>query len=173
MIIWFLSSYPVNEELQAHYQQKIEQASTQMQKVTLQNELAAKNLEFSYLGQIGKAIEPIFAPLGFDWRLSVATLSGLAAKEVVVSTLATLYAVGEASEKSDTLISKLRENIDFKTAIALIVIIMIYSPCVAAMSTFYAEVPQWAWRAFYTIYPNILAWLAAFGVYNFLKILGY
>ena len=173
MIIWFLSSYPVNEELQAHYQQKIEQASTQMQKVALQNELAAKNLEFSYLGQIGKAIEPIFAPFGFDWRLSVATLSGLAAKEVVVSTLATLYAVGEASEKSDTLISKLRENIDFKTAIALIVIIMIYSPCVAAMSTFYAEVPQWAWRAFYTIYPNILAWLAAFGIYNFLKILGY
>ncbi len=173
MIIWFLSSYPVNEELQAQYQQKIEQASSETQKVALMNELAAKNLEHSYLGQIGKVIEPIFAPIGFDWRLSVATLSGLAAKEVVVSTLATLYAVGEANEKSDTLINKLRENIDFKTAIALIIIIMIYSPCVAAMSTFYAEVPQWAWRAFYTIYPNVLAWLAAFGVYHLLELLGY
>ncbi len=173
MIIWFLSSYPVNEQLQSQYEQKIVQAHSEAQKVLLQNELAARNLEYSYLGQIGKTIEPIFAPLGFDWRLSVATISGLAAKEVVVSTLATLYAVGEADERSDTLISKLRENIDFKTAIALIIIIMIYSPCVAAMSTFYAEVPQWAWRAFYTIYPNVLAWLVAFGAYHLLKILGY
>lgn len=85
---------------------------------------------------VGKAIEPIFSPIGFDWRLSVATISGLAAKEMIVSTLATLYAVGEADEHSTTLINKLRENIDFKTAIALIIIIMIYSPCIAAMSTF-------------------------------------
>ncbi|MRI58213.1 MAG: ferrous iron transport protein B [Epsilonproteobacteria bacterium] len=172
MIIWFLSSYPKNEALVQSYQQRIEHAAPQERK-ELQNELQARLLEQSYLGQIGKAIEPVFSPLGFDWRLSVATLSGLAAKEIIVSTLATLYAVGEADEHSTTLISKLRENIDFKTAVALIVIIMIYSPCVAAMSTFYAEIPQWAWRAFYTIYPNVLAWILAFGVYNLLKFLGY
>ncbi len=173
MIIWFLSNYPVNEELAKEYEAKIATAPTQEIKVQLQNELAAKNLEHSYLGIIGKIIEPVFAPLGFDWRLSVATISGLAAKEVVVSTLATLYAVGEADENSSTLIQKLRENVDLKTAIALILIIMIYSPCVAAMSTFYAEVPQWAWRTFYTIYPNVLAWLIAFGAYNLLAALGY
>ncbi|WP_200762306.1 ferrous iron transport protein B [Nitrosophilus alvini] len=172
MIIWFLSSYPVNETIVNQYEEKIEHAGTEEQKVQLQNELAAKLLENSYLGQIGKAIEPVFEPIGFDWRMSVATISGLAAKEVVVSTLATLYAVGEADETSSTLISKLRENIDIKTAVALIVIIMIYSPCVAAMSTFYAEVPQWAWRSFYTIYPNVLAWLMAFAVYNILKAAG-
>ncbi len=173
MIVWFLSSYPVNDNLEKEYAKKIELALNQEQKTALQNELAAKELENSYLGQFGKTIEPIFAPIGFDWKMSVATISGLAAKEVVVSTLATLYAVGEADESSSTLIKKLRENIDFKAAIALIVIIMIYSPCVAAMSTFYAEVPQWAWRAFYTIYPNVLAWTLAFVVYHILSLLGF
>lgn len=172
MIIWFLSSYPVDQHLVQTYEQKIEQAQSEQEKATLQNELASKSLENSYLGQFGKAIEPIFAPLGFDWRLSVATISGLAAKEVVVSTLATLYAVGEADENNTTFIQKLRENIDFKAAVALIVIIMMYSPCVAAMSTFYAEVPQWAWRTFYTIYPNVLAWIMAFLTYNLLSFMG-
>jgi len=173
LIIWYLSSHPVHEELVREYQQKIELAQSDAERVRLHNELAAKNLEYSYLGRIGKAIEPIFEPLGFDWRLSVATVSGLAAKEVIVSTLATLYAVGDADEHSDTLVAKLREAIDFKTAVALIIIIMIYSPCVAAMSTFYSEVPQWAWRAFYTIYPNVLAWLVAFAAYKTLEALGY
>ncbi len=172
MIVWFLSSYPTDDSLKTEYIKKIEVAANEDEKKALRNELAAKELESSYLGMFGKAIEPIFSPLGFDWRLSVATISGLAAKEVIVSTLATLYAVGEADEHSTTLINKLRENIDFKTAIALIVIIMIYSPCIAAMSTFYAEVPQWAWRAFYTIYPNVLAWTLAFIVYRVLSLFG-
>ncbi len=171
MIIWFLSSYPKDQALIQSYQQKIEQMPQQA--TQLQNQLQAKLLEESFLGEFGKLIEPIFAPLGFDWRLSVATISGLAAKEVIVSTLATLYAVGDVDEHSSTLIAKLRENVDFKTAIALIIIIMIYSPCVAAMSTFYAEIPQWAWRAFYTIYPNVLAWIVAFIAYKLLEFLGY
>ena len=173
MIVWFLSSYPVNESLEKEYAKKIELAVDEKQKTTLENELAAKELENSFLGQFGKAVEPVFAPIGFDWRMSVATISGLAAKEVVVSTLATLYAVGEADETSSTLVKKLRETIDFKSAIAMIIIIMIYSPCIAAMSTFYAEVPQWAWRTFYTIYPNVLAWTMAFIVYNVLGVLGF
>ncbi|MCF6201768.1 MAG: ferrous iron transport protein B, partial [Hydrogenimonas sp.] len=173
MIIWFLSSYPHQPELVSSYEAKIEAAADESVKNELRNELSAKELENSYLGRIGKSIEPIFEPLGFDWRVSVATLTGLAAKEVVVSTLATLYAVGEADERSSTLIERLRENITFKAAVALIVIIMIYSPCIAAMSTFWAEVPQWAWRGFYLVYPNVLAWLAAFGVYNFLGMLGF
>ncbi len=172
MIVWFLSSYPKNPELLAEYEARIEAAVSESQKKALYNELAAKELESSYLGKIGKFIEPVFEPLGFDWRLSVATISGLAAKEVIVSTLATLYAVGEADETSSTLRAKLAQSVDFKTAVALIVIIMIYSPCVAAMSTFYAEIPQWAWRGFYTVYPNVLAWLAAFTVYKILEFVG-
>ncbi len=173
MVIWFLSSYPVNETMVQSYNSKIEQTVDLHKKQKIESELKAKLLENSYLGHVGKFIQPVFAPLGFDWRLSVATIAGLSAKEVVVSTLGTLYAIGGANETSKSLISKIRENVDFKAAIALIIIIMIYSPCLAAMGTFYAEVPQWAWRVFYTIYPNVVAWLLAFGAYKTLALMGY
>ncbi len=172
MIIWFLSTYPHHPNIIKTYENKIELATTQKQKNILHNELNANLLANSYLGDFGKFIEPVFKPLGFDWRMSVSVIAGLAAKETVVSTMGTLYAVGNNGSNKG-LIKKVRKNIDFKAAIALIVIIMIYSPCVAAMSTFYAEVPQWIWRTFYTIYPNVLAWLLAYLVYNVLKIFGY
>jgi ferrous iron transport protein B len=173
MIIWFLSSYPHDTAIEQSYMQKIETVQDESKKEEILNEMVAKELEASYLGRIGKAIEPLFTPIGFDWRMSVAIVAGLAAKEVVVSTLATLYAVGDADERSNTLIQRLRDNVSFKAAIALIVIIMIYSPCIAAMSTFWLEVPQWAWRGFYLVYPNVLAWLMAFGIYNVLDLMGY
>ena len=173
MIIWFLSSYPHSGAIEELYTRKIEAVQSEEAKAALENEMAAKALENSYLGRIGKTIEPFFSPIGFDWRMSVAVVAGLAAKEVVVSTLATLYAVGDADERSNTLIQRLRDNVTFKAAIAMIVIIMIYSPCIAAMSTFWAEVPQWAWRGFYLVYPNVLAWLMAFGIYRLLDMMGY
>ncbi len=168
MIVWFLSAYPKNDMITQNFQTKIEQAKSSKAKAALKNELNAKLLENSYLGSVGKFIEPVFAPLGFDWRMSVSVVAGLAAKEVVVSTMGTLYAVGGESGASKGLISKIRENVDFKAAVALLLIIMIYSPCLAAMSTFYAEIPQWAWRVFYTIYPNVVAWIFAYSAYKIL-----
>ena len=172
MIIWFLSTYPHHPKLEKRYETKIEQAASKVKKEKLSEELGAKLLESSYLGAIGKAINPIFKPLGFDWRMTVSIIAGLSAKEVVVSTMGTLYAVGSSSSNKG-LIEKMRQNIDFKAAVALVIIIMIYSPCLAAMSTFYAEIPQWAWRTFYTVYPNVVAWILAYFVYNMLKIFGY
>ena len=146
LIIWFLSSYPVNEK-------------------ELQNIPDSKKqtyiLEHSYLADIGKAINPIFEPLGFTWKESVSIIAGLAAKEVVVSTMAVLYHTPDSDETSKELIETIKKNISFPTAIAIILIIMFYSPCVAAMGTFWAEVPQWKWRLFYTIYPNVFAYIAA------------
>jgi len=145
--IWILSNYP-NQDLS---------------KVP-QSEQKAYVLEHSYLADIGKIIAPVLKPLGMDWKESVSLVAGLSAKEVVVSTMAVLY-----HEENKPLKEVLKEHISFATAIAFIIIIMFYSPCVAAMSTFYSEVPQWAWRAFYTIYPNVFAWIMAFIAYNILK----
>jgi len=145
--IWILSNYP-NQDLS---------------KVP-QSEQKAYVLEHSYLADIGKTIAPVLKPLGMDWKESVSLVAGLSAKEVVVSTMAVLY-----HEENKPLKEVLKEHISFATAIAFIIIIMFYSPCVAAMSTFYSEVPQWAWRAFYTIYPNVFAWIMAFIAYNILK----
>ncbi len=171
--VWFLSTYPHNHALEKSYAIKIKQAKTIVIRKRLQGQLSAKSLEDSYMGSIGKFIEPVFKPLGFDWRMSVAVIAGLAAKEVVVSTMATLYAVGSSENSSRTLIKKVRQQVNIKAAIALILIVMMYSPCLAAMSTFYAEVPQWVWRTFYTIYPNVIAWLFAFGAYRLLSVLGF
>jgi len=145
--IWILSNYP-NQDLS---------------KVP-ENEKQTYVLEHSYLASIGKTIAPVLEPFGMSWKESVALISGLAAKEVVVSTTAVLY-----HDDNKPLKEVLKENISFATAVAFIIIIMFYSPCIAAMSTFYAEVPQWAWRVFYTIYPNIFAWIMAFIAYNLLK----
>jgi ferrous iron transport protein B len=173
MIVWFLSAYPKNLEISKSYESQIQQAKSIEVKKELQNTLNAKLLEHSYLGSVGKFIEPVFAPFGFDWRMSVSVVAGLAAKEVVVSTMGTLYAVGDTGKGSKGLVEKMKENVDFKAAVALLLIIMMYSPCLAAMSTFYAEVPQWAWRTFYTIYPNVVAWIFAFTVYKILALMGY
>ena len=153
ILIWFLSSYPVNQKELAKIPESQQQAYI---------------LEHSYLAQIGKAINPIFEPLGFSWRETVSIIAGLSAKEVVVSTMAVLY--NEEGENSKGLIEKIRNTLPFYAAVAMIIIIMFYSPCVAAMSTFYAEVPQWQWRIFYTIYPNVFAYFAAFLAVNLIKI---
>ncbi len=172
MLVWFLSTYPHYPKIVHSYEKKMEFTTTKAQKNKLQDKLSAKLLGKSYIGMIGKTINPLFKPLGFDWRMTVSVIAGLAAKEVVVSTMGTLYAVGNHGN-SNGLIKKMQKNISFKAAVALIIIIMVYSPCLAAMSTFYAEVPQWAWRTFYTIYPNVVAWLLAFFVYRLLSLVGY
>jgi len=146
LVIWFLSSYPVNEKELSKLPESQQQTYV---------------LEHSYLAQIGKAINPVFEPLGFTWKETVSIITGLAAKEVVVSTMAVLYNTPDSDETSKELIQTIRKNISFATAVAIILIIMFYSPCLAAMGTFYAEVPQWAWRTFYTIYPNVFAYIAA------------
>jgi ferrous iron transport protein B len=174
MLIWFLGAYPKNKAIDEAYNPKIEAATTAESKKTLELALAEEKLENSYIGVMGKTIEPIFAPLGFDWKMSVATITALAAKEVAVGTLAILNAVESGDNKlSESLVVKIRKSINIKAGIAFIVIIMIYSPCLAAMGTFFSEVRETKWRLFYLIYPNITAWLAAFAVYNIMALLGF
>jgi ferrous iron transport protein B len=174
MAVWFLSVYPKSEALDAKYMQMMADTTAIEQNSTLALELESKKLEMSYIGQFGHAIEPVFAPLGFDWKLSVATVTALAAKEVAVATLSTLYSVKyEKGELNESLVSKVRSAIDFKSGIAFMIIIMIYSPCFAAMSTFFGEVKETKWRVFYVVYPNVLAWFLAFGAYRLLGILGF
>ncbi len=165
-IVWFLSTFPQDRQIISQYEKKIELAQNENEKQKIETELNAYILEHSYLADIGKAIEPVLKPIGFDWKMSVAAISGLAAKEVVVSTLAVLY---HTTNEEKTLPQILRKNISFASAISMIILIMIYSPCLAAMSTFYSEIPQWAWRGFYTVYPNVLAWILAFISYHILS----
>ncbi len=173
MAIWFLGAYPANEQIDEAYAPRIEAAVDEASKKELELALAEEKLEKSYIGVMGKTIEPIFAPLGFDWKMSVATITALAAKEVAVGTLATLNAVEAGDdEPSESLVEKVRRTIDIKAGIAFIILVMIYSPCLAAIGTFFSEVRETKWRVFYVIYPNVLAWLTAFAAYNIMAMFG-
>jgi len=172
MLIWFLSNYPHNPTLESEYGMKIEQAVEESQKVTLQNELSSALLEQSYLGTIGKFSAPLFAPLGFDWKMSVALQAGLAAKEVVVSTLGVLYALGsDVNEGTNSLVGAISKNISFPAAVAFIVVIMIYLPCLAASVVFTREAGGIRYFFYLLAFTSIVAYSLAFIAYNVTKIL--
>ena len=130
------------------------------------------HLEQSYLGSIGKFSEPIFAPLGFDWKMSVALQTGLAAKEVVVTTLGVLYALGgDVDEENSSLIDAISKNISFASAVSFIVVIMIYLPCLAASVVFTREAGGIKYFVYLFAFTSITAYSMAFIAYNIAKVL--
>ena len=166
VLIWFASNYPKNEVLEAEFATKISLA-TDNAKSQLNNELSLLLLEQSYLGRIGHASEPFFAPLGFDWRMAVALETGLAAKEVVVSTLGVLYALGdEVDEGNEGLIAQIKANIPFAAAIAFIVFVMIYLPCLAASMVFAKEAGGWKYLVYLFFMTSATAWILSFIAYR-------
>ena len=172
MLIWFLSNYPHNIPLQESYAQKIEQTQSLQEKSKLKNELSALSLEQSYLGRIGKFSEPVFEPLGFDWKMSIALQAGIAAKEVVVSTLGVLYSLGaDVDEKSNSLADAIRENIPFASAVSFIVVIMIYLPCFAASIVFTREAGHIKYFFYLFFFTSVAAYTMAFIAYNLTKML--
>jgi len=172
MLIWFLSNYPKNIILEEEYGVKIENAINAQEKVNFENSLATDMLEQSYLGSIGKFSEPIFAPLGFDWKMSVALQTGLAAKEVVVSTLGVLYALGgDVDEENNSLIDAISKNISFPSAVAFIVVIMIYLPCLAASIVFTREAGGIKYFFYLLFFTSVVAYGMAFIAYNITKML--
>ena len=173
ILIWFMSNYPKYPNIEDEINQKIELAINDEVKKELQNELALYNLENSYLGKLGKFSEPFFAPLGFDWKMAVALEAGLAAKEVVVSTLSILYGLGESEnpdEPTTTLVEKIKTNIPFEAAISFIVFVMIYLPCLAASMVFTREAGGWKYLVYLFIFTTTTAWIMSFIAYNITKI---
>ena len=173
ILIWFMSNYQKYPNIEDEINQKIELAINDEVKKELQNELALYNLENSYLGKLGKFSEPFFAPLGFDWKMAVALEAGLAAKEVVVSTLSILYGLGESEnpdEPTTTLVEKIKTNIPFEAAISFIVFVMIYLPCLAASMVFTKEAGGWKYLGYLFIFTTTTAWIMSFIAYNITKI---
>ncbi len=170
LLIWFASNYPKHLDAEESYNQKIELAQNEEEKQNLQNELTLYNLENSYLGYVGKFSEPLFEPLGFDWRMSVALETGLAAKEIVVSTLSILYGLGDANdETSESLKEKIVNNIPLASAISFIVFVMIYLPCLAASMVFTKEAGGWKYLGYLFTFTTVTAWVISFIVYNLSK----
>ncbi|MEA2112317.1 MAG: ferrous iron transport protein B [Campylobacterota bacterium] len=166
MLVWFLSNYPHNDILKSEYSAKIEIA-TEAEAVDLENRLSEKMLEQSYLGQIGKFIQPVFEPIGMDWKMAVALQTGLAAKEVVVSTLGVLYSLGaDVDEENESLAKILSSNISFASAVAFIVVIMTYLPCLAASIVFTREAGGVKYFFYLFVFTTLTAYALAFIAYR-------
>nr|WP_320146870.1 ferrous iron transport protein B [uncultured Anaeromusa sp.] len=138
------------------------------EKSKLNKEKATELLAQSYAGSLGRTIEPIIKPLGFDWKIGVGLFSAFAAKEVMVSTLATIYSVEASDEEMAPLQEVLAADPSFSPliAISLMVFCLIYSPCLATVAVIKREMNSWKWAGFSVAYSMTLAWLMAFIVYQ-------
>lgn len=149
IIVWVLSNFPRNSSLPESEQQSS-----------------------SLMGMIGQAIEPVMEPLGFDWRLSVSVISGVAAKEVVVSTLGVLFQTENQDHSS--LVGKIQSETDNKgnplftplVAFSFMLFILTYFPCIGVVSAIRRESGSWKWSAFIVLYTTGVAWLLSFSVYQ-------
>ncbi len=163
IIIWFLSYYPRPEAAAETHAAATEYVADETAAAS------SEELESSYLGRIGKACEPVMRPLGLDWRASVALLSGAAAKEIVVSTLGVLYSAedggdGDGDSLSVRLISS--GNYTQASALAMMIFILLYFPCIATVMAIAHEAGGWKYAVFSIVYNTLLAWCVAFAAYR-------
>lgn len=141
IVIWALGYYPNHNDYKSPSEQQ----------------------ENSYIGKLGKAIEPVMSPLGFDWKLDIGLLSGLGAKELVVSTMGVLY-----SNNADADSTSLGERINITPLVAFgyMVFVLLYFPCIATLAAIKQESGSWKWSLFAMLYTTTLAWVAAFLIYQ-------
>ena len=177
ILIWGASNFPKDDYLEdqfitakADVLEKSEISDMQKGRMieALEYKKRSGQLEYSIAGRIGKFIEPGISPLGFDWRIGVALTAGFAAKEIVVSTLGTIFSLGEVDERSEDLEKSLREDPAFSvpTALSLMIFVLLYVPCIAATSVFHKESGSWKWTRFYIFYTIVVAWIMSFLVYR-------
>ncbi|GCD76704.1 ferrous iron transport protein B [Thermaurantimonas aggregans] len=180
VILWFLAStgssklespYPKAEAaladpLSGHHQSK--------EAVEV---IAAVQLENSYLGRLGKAIEPVIAPLGYDWKIGIAILSSFAAREVFVGTLATIYSVGDADEQSETVRNRMRMEMrpdgtpvfNFATGISLLLFYAFAMQCMSTLAIVKRETNSWKWPLIQLVSMGTLAYIVSLIAYQILN----
>jgi len=191
VIIWALGYFPLNNDITAELTQNIKQKTEQISLTTdtvkaqyLHSEIANINSEIlsikqenSYIGKIGHFFEPVMRPLGFDWKMTVSLISGIAAKEIVISTMGVLYQADAGDDKS-TLINKLQtqrytsgdqkgELVFTKlSALSFLIFILIYFPCIATITAVKRETGKLSWAVFMMFYTTGLAWFISFLVFQ-------
>ena len=161
IIVWALGYFPHNDQLSTQEQQ-----------------------EQSYIGQLGKAIEPVFRPQGFDWKLDVGLISGIGAKEIVASTLGVLYTDDDSFSDDDsysddnTKYTSLRkkmmaDGITPLSAFCFLLFVLLYFPCIATIAAIKGETGSWKWATFTAVYTTLLAWVVSAAIFQIGSLLGY
>jgi ferrous iron transport protein B len=185
IILWFLASYPKGGPEATRLAAEIttaQQAGDTAAAVHLESELAGATLRESFAGRVGHALEPVIRPLGFDWRIGIGLLTSFAAREVMVSTMATVFNLGSHADEPVSLRQTMRDATDPVTGaraytplvgLSLMVFFALACQCMSTVAVARRETNSWRWPLFMLVMMNALAWLASFAVYQGGRLLGY
>ncbi len=179
LLLWVLSSYGPKEKMAAvtaKYEQLIK--NNPLQQNELNKQRKTELLQSSFAGTLGKAIEPVIRPLGYDWKIGIALITSFAAREVFVGTMATLYSVGDnADENSSTLRQKMAAAVrpdgskvyDLATGMSLLVFYVLAMQCMSTLAVVKRETRSWKWPTVQLVYMTVLAYAMSWLVYNIFK----
>ncbi len=183
VVLWFLASYPRGgtaiEALRGRIR-TAQQAGETAHAAALQRELAGLTLRDSFAGRAGRFVEPAIRPLGFDWRIGIGLITSFAAREVMVSTMATVFNLGDAKDAAVSLRQRLRDATDERggrpytplVGVSLMVFFVLACQCMSTVAVVRRETDSWRWPLFMVVMMNTLAWVASFAVYQGGRLLG-
>ena len=185
IVIWAGMTFPsLPEEMAAPFEQKIEQiqgrvdalpegaeerAALEEDLAQARNTLGEEKLAYSAAGRLGRLVQPVTEPAGFDWRTDIALLAGIAAKEAVVATMGTAWALGDQDpEDAAPLAERLKSDPSWSkaTALSLMLFVLLYSPCFVALVVIRQEAGSWGWVAFSILFNTLLAYVVAVAAYQ-------
>ena len=177
IVLWFLGSHGPGNFNKAEEIIAQKNANVRLSEGTFENQVNAYKLENSYIGIMGKTIEPAIKPLGYDWKIGIAVVSSFAAREVFVGTLATIYSVGSQSEEEATIKMKMAEDIDangnkifnFATGISLLLFYAFAMQCVSTLAIVKKETNSWKWPIIQLVFMSGFAYVVALIAYQTLK----
>ncbi len=177
VVLWFMASFGPNKNFDNAKNEVLYASKIKLSQQELDNKVAAYKLENSYIGKLGKFIEPAIRPLGYDWKIGIAVISSFAAREVFVGTLATIYSVG-GTENEETISNKMKSETDIKTGnkifnfasgISLLLFYAFAMQCASTLAVTKRETNSWKWPFGQLIFMSAFAYLVAFLAYQVLK----
>lgn len=180
IVLWFLTSHTPTSEFERidlEYTDAITKANNDSLKTVLTSQMQAEKLEASYAGILGKKMEPVIKPLGFDWKIGIALITSFAAREVFVGTMATIYSSGD-TDNTETLREKLIAQKNYTTqepvytnavCWSLLVFYAFAMQCMSTLATTYRETKHWKWPAIQLVFMTGLAYLSSWAIYTVLS----
>ena len=176
IILWVLASYGPTDEFDRAEEIVSEQYGETLTAEEFENHVASVKLENSYIGMMGKGIEPIVRPLGYDWKIGIAIVSSFAAREVFVGTLATIYSVGSDEEKTikDRMAAETNPILggplfNFASGISLLLFYAFAMQCMSTLAIVKRETNSWKWPALQLVAMSGIAYVAALAAFQLLK----
>lgn len=186
ILIWALSHFPRKLDIQHPLTKKASEYFIQAKQIyksgdfqlatqwkskadSLAREYEIERQQNSFIGHIGRTIEPVMKPLGYDWKISVSLVTGIAAKEVFVSTVSVLYGAGDNEKDNSKALAS--SGISKPAALGLLFFVLLYFPCIAVVAAIRKETGGWKWALFTVGYTTGIAWIVAFGVKNLAELL--